>query len=138
VGFGAACAFVATDDRLASEARDAVALVERCASVLDDLGVGRFGPTSPEGRLPHLLCFGVEGVEAEPILLALDQHGVAVHSGSACSSELLEPSPVLAAMGVDAEHSLRVSVGWNTTAADADRFTAALPGIVDRFRAMRA
>jgi cysteine desulfurase len=77
-------------------------------------------------------------VEAEPILLALDQHGVAVHSGSACSSELLEPSPVLAAMGVDADHSLRVSVGWNTTPADIERFTSALPGIIDRFRALRA
>jgi cysteine desulfurase len=77
-------------------------------------------------------------VEAEPILLALDQHGVAVHSGSACSSELLEPSPVLAAMGVDADHSLRVSVGWNTTAADVDRFVTALPDIVERFRALRS
>ena len=61
--------------------------------------------------LPHLVCLGIDGVEAEPILLALDQHGVAVHSGSSCSSETLEPSPVLAAMGVDADRSLRVSVG---------------------------
>ena len=106
--------------------------------MLGSIGVDRFGDPSADGRLPHLLCFGVEGVEAEPILLALDQHGVAVHSGSACSSELLEPSPVLAAMGVDADHSLRVSVGWNTTAADIDRFVTALPGIVDRFRQMRS
>jgi cysteine desulfurase len=119
------------------EARNAASLVERAAAVLADLGVERFGDPDPQGRLPHLLCFGVDGVEAEPILLALDQHGVAVHSGSACSSELLEPSPVLAAMGVDADHSLRVSVGWNTTAADVDRFTAALPGIIARFRRMR-
>ena len=138
LGFGAACNWLDRDDRLAAEARDAVGLVDRCARVLDGLGVTRFGPTAPEGRLPHLLCFGVEGVEAEPILLGLDQHGVAVHSGSACSSELLEPSPVLAAMGVDAEHSLRVSVGWNTTAADVDRFVTALPGIIDRFRQLRS
>jgi cysteine desulfurase len=138
VGFGAACAWLADDDRLATEARDAAALVERASSVLSDHGVERFGDPDPHGRLPHLLCFGVEGVEAEPILLALDQHGVAVHSGSACSSELLEPSPVLAAMGVDADHSLRVSVGWNTTAADVDRFVDALPPIITRFRRLRA
>ena len=72
----------------------------------------------PVDRVPHLVCLGVEGVEAEPILLGLDQRGVAVHSGSACSSEALEPSPILAAMGVDADHSLRVSVGWSSTAEE--------------------
>ena len=66
-------------------------------------------------RLPHLVCLGIEGVEAEPVLLGLDQAGVAAHSGSSCSSETLEPSPVLEAMGVDAERSLRLSVGWSTT-----------------------
>jgi cysteine desulfurase len=138
VGFGAACAALGDGDSLATEARDAAALVERAAAGLGDLGVTRFGDPDPQDRLPHVLCFGVEGVEAEPILLALDQHGVAVHSGSACSSELLEPSPVLAAMGVDADHSLRVSVGWTTTPADVDRFVTSLPDIVARFRAMRA
>ena len=77
-------------------------------------------------RCPNVLCLGVDGVEAEPILLALDQHGVAVHSGSSCSSETLEPSPVLAAMGVDADRSLRVSVGWSST----DRRRRALRGSV--------
>ena len=67
-------------------------------------GLTVFG--DPVNRLPHLICFGVEGVEAEPVLLGLDQHGVAVHSGSSCSSETFEPSPVLSAMGVDADHSL--------------------------------
>jgi cysteine desulfurase len=138
VGFGAACASLAADDRLAREAADARVLIERAATDLDTVGATRYGDPAPDGSLPHLLCFGVEGVEAEPILLALDQHGVAVHSGSACSSELLEPSPVLAAMGVDADHSLRVSVGWDTTAADVDRFVSALPGIVSRFRDLRA
>jgi cysteine desulfurase len=138
VGFGAACAALDAADVLTTEARDAAALVERAAVALDGLAVTRFGDPDPAGRLPHVLCFGVVGVEAEPILLALDQHGVAVHSGSACSSELLEPSPVLGAMGVDADHSLRVSVGWNTTEADVDRFTTALPDIVTRFRQLRS
>ena len=54
------------------------------------------------------------------MLLGLDRAGVAAHSGSACSSESLEPSPVLEAMGVDAHRCLRVSVGWTTTDADID------------------
>jgi cysteine desulfurase len=91
----------------------------------------------PIDRLPHILCLDVEGVEAEPVLLGLDQSGIAVHSGSACSSETLEPSPVLAAMGVDAERSLRLSVGWSTTDADIDAFAAAFPRVVDELRALR-
>ena len=84
--------------------------------------------------MPHLVCLGIEGVEAEPILLALDQHGVAVHSGSACSSEALEPSPVLEAMGADTDRSMRVSVGWSSTGADAKQLLDALPGIVASLR----
>jgi len=81
---------------------------------------------------------GIAGVEAEPVLLALDQNGVAVHSGSSCSSETLEPSPVLQAMGVDGERSLRVSVGWSTTTEDVDRFVQVFPGIVERLRGLRS
>jgi cysteine desulfurase len=135
VGFGAAAATI----DVASEAARQRALITRAATVLDAItGIERFGDPGSEGSLPHLLCLGVEGVEAEPILLALDQHGVAVHSGSSCSSEVLEPSPVLEAMGVDADHSLRVSVGWSTTEDDVDRFAAVLPGIVERMRGLRA
>jgi cysteine desulfurase len=132
IGFGAACE--ATDlDREAATQR---ALVERAWSAIASIdGVTRYG--DPDDRLPHILCFGVDGVEAEPILLALDQHGVALHSGSSCSSEMLEPSPVLEAMGADADHSLRLSVGWNTTEADIDAFTTDFPHIVSRFRDMR-
>ena len=98
-------------------------------------GVDALG--DPVDALPHLVCLGVEGVEAEPILLALDQHGVAVHSGSSCSSETLEPSPVLAAMGVDADRSLRASVGWSSTDADVDAFLDAFPEVVEMLRGLR-
>jgi cysteine desulfurase len=84
--------------------------------------------------LPNLVCLGINGVEAEPILLALDQRGVAVHSGSSCSSETLEPSPVLTAMGVDADRSLRASVGWSSTDADVDAFLDAFPVVVESLR----
>ena len=80
----------------------------------------------------------VEGVEAEPVLIGLDRAGVAVHSGSACSSESIEPSPVLEAMGVDPSHSLRVSVGWPTTAEDCDLFAQVFPRVVADLRALRS
>ncbi|HUF85406.1 MAG TPA: cysteine desulfurase family protein [Acidimicrobiia bacterium] len=138
VGFGAAAAELDADDRLATEASAARALTDRVATETPKLvaGVTRYG--DPDERVPHLICFGIEGVEAEPVLLGLDQRGVAVHSGSACSSEVLEPSPILEAMGVDAEHSLRVSVGWDTTDADIDAFLDAFPAVVDHLRALRA
>ncbi len=134
VGFGAACAAIELD---AEAARQRALITRAAAGCATIAGIERFGDPSAAGSLPHLLCLGVEGVEAEPILLALDQHGVAVHSGSSCSSEMLEPSPVLAAMGVDADHSLRVSVGWSTIDADIDRFVEVLPGIVERLRGLR-
>jgi cysteine desulfurase len=136
VGFGAAAAALAPGGRLAAEAATARRQTERvlAAAVAVD-GVTPFGDVSD--RLPHIVCFGVDGVEAEAVLLGLDQAGVAVHSGSACSSESLEPSPVLAAMGVPAERSVRVSVGWSTTDGDVDAFCRALPEVVSRLRALR-
>jgi cysteine desulfurase len=136
VGYGAAAAELLAGG-LEREAERARGLTERLAvaTVASVPDVERFG--DPVDRLPHLVCLGVGGVEAEPILLALDQHGVAVHSGSSCSSETLEPSPVLGAMGVDADHSLRASVGWDSSEADVDAFLEVFPGIVERLRRLR-
>ncbi|HYV59522.1 MAG TPA: cysteine desulfurase family protein [Acidimicrobiia bacterium] len=138
VGFGAAAAELASGDRLEAEGSAQRELTDRAAREAPARvgGVELYG--DPVDRVPHLVCLGVEGVEAEPILLGLDQQGVAVHSGSACSSEALEPSPILAAMGVDADHSLRVSVGWSSTPDDVDAFLDAFPAVVDRLRALRA
>jgi cysteine desulfurase len=108
---------------------------ERAATAATSVeGVVAYG--DPDRRLPHIVCLGVHGVEAEAVLLGLDQAGIAVHSGSACSSESLEPSPVLEAMGVEAERSLRVSVGWSTTDDDVDAFGAAFPEVVERLRGL--
>jgi cysteine desulfurase len=138
----AAVGFAATigeleGDRLRAESEAARALTDRLLTEAPKLvdGLSVFG--DPVERLPHLVCFGVEGVEAEPVLLGLDQHGVAVHSGSSCSSETFEPSPVLSAMGVDADHSLRISVGWSSTPDDVGAFLAALPEVVGRLRSLR-
>jgi cysteine desulfurase len=86
---------------------------------------------SAENRAPHITCFTLAGVEPQPVLMGLDSAGIAAHSGSACSSEVGEPSPVLEAMGVDAHHSLRLSVGWNTTEEDIARALPTLGRILD-------
>lgn len=136
VGLGAAAAAVARDDGLAVEEVEARRLTDRVLAGVDRLsGVRVHG--DPVGRLPHLVCLGFDDVEPQAVLLGLDRAGVACHSGSACSSESLEPSPTLAAMGVDALRSLRVSVGWSTTDADVDALLAALPEVLAGLRALR-
>ncbi len=136
IAFGAAAATLAAPGRLEAEAATARRRTERLAEAgLAVGGVVRIGAT--DDRVGHILCLGVAGVEAEPVLLGLDQAGVAVHSGSSCSSESLEPSPVLEAMGVDGERSLRLSVGWSTTDDDVEAFATAFPGVVARLRALQ-
>ena len=137
IGFAAACGALTETGRLGAESAAARSRTERltgAATAVD--GVVPYG--DPDRRVPHIVCLGVEGVEAEPVLVGLDQAGVAVHSGSSCSSESLEPSPVLQAMGVDSERSLRLSVGWSTTDADIDAFAGAFGGVVARLRALRS
>ncbi len=137
VGFGAAASELGQGG-LAREAAVAAEQSERLRSAaLAVEGVRAYGPSRPSERLPYLVCLGVDGVEAEAVLIGLDQAGIAAHSGSACSSESLEPSPVLAAMGVDADHSLRLSVGWPTTDDEVERAAGALPGVIERLRALR-
>jgi cysteine desulfurase len=133
VGFAAAVAEL-EGARLGAELEAARALTGRLLAEAPKAveGLAVFG--DPGNRLPHVVCFGVAGVEAEPVLLGLDQRGIAVHSGSSCSSETFEPSPVLSAMGVDADHSLRISVGWSSTADDVEMVLAALPDVISRLR----
>ena len=120
-GFAAACGAL-QDGGLEQEA-------DRSRSHTDTLrdrvlGIESIEPYGhPTQRLPHLVCLGIADVEPQAVLIALDRAGVAAHSGSSCASESLEPSPVLEAMGVDAHHSLRLSVGWCT--ADEDVVAAA-------------
>lgn len=137
VGFGTAAAELAS--HLESEASSALRHMTRLrAAALRIDGVEAFGPPTEESRLPGLLCIGLSGVEAEPVLIGLDRAGVAAHSGSSCSSESLEPSPVLEAIGADADHSLRFTAGWSTTVHDVDMACEALPAVVGRLRALAA
>jgi cysteine desulfurase len=136
VGLGAACAALADPAAIEREAKAHRGLTDRVLAAVPTLdGVRVYG--DPIGRLPHLVCLGIDGIEPQAVLLSLDRAGIAVHSGSACASEALEPSPVLEAMGVDARRSLRVSVGWNTTDADIDALLDALPPVIGRLRALR-
>lgn len=140
VGLGAACAALSHvgDDGRSTLAHEATAAVRRTdrirASAADLDGVVDYGDLAH--RLPHLVCLGIEGIEPQGVLLGLDRAGVAAHSGSACSSESLEPSPVLEAMGVDAHRSLRLSVGWSTVDDDIGCLLDALPVTIDRLRSL--
>ena len=94
-------------------------------------------------RLPGHICLGFDGLEGEAIklLLELDEEGIAVSSGSACSAiHAGQPSHVLAAMGFDplkARGSLRISLGRFNTLDEADRFLEVLPRAVASLRPIR-
>lgn len=133
-GFGAACNELSTT--LTAESARQRAQTERLIDGLSALdGVRLFG--HPTARVPHLACYGIDDVEPQAVLLGLDRAGIAAHSGSACASEGLEPSPVLEAMGADAHRSLRLSVGWSTTDADIDAALRAVPQVLAYLRSLR-
>jgi cysteine desulfurase len=95
------------------------------------------GARSP--RVPNTTNISFDRVEAESLLIALDLAGVAVSTGSACSSGTLEPSHVLKAMGFPphrTQNSLRFSLGAANTEADVQRVIEVLPGVVDKLRSL--
>lgn len=86
-------------------------------------------------RLPNTVQFGIPGIDGEMLQMRLDQKAVAVSSGSACASGGKEPSPVLTAMGVDADlarSAIRVSLGLANTEADIHHFIQLLKSLVCR------
>jgi cysteine desulfurase len=88
---------------------------------------------------PSTISVSVSHVEGESLLLSLDMEGIAVSTGSACSSGSLEPSHVLVAMGIEtalAQGTLRFSMGRGTTEAEIDHVLDVFPGIVERLRVM--
>jgi cysteine desulfurase len=93
----------------------------------------------PEQRLPGNVNVSIERVEGESLILSLDMAGIAVSSGSACTSGSLEPSHVLMAMGLDhqsAHGSLRFTLGKSTSEEDIDYVLEVIPAIIQRLRAM--
>ena len=90
-------------------------------------------------RLPHLSNISFRYIEGEGLLINLDLQGVAVSTGSACSSGTLEPSPVIGALGVEdeiARGSIRFSFGKDNTEADVDYVVEVLAQAVERLRAL--
>jgi len=92
-----------------------------------------------EPRVPNTTNVSFDRVEAESLLIALDLEGIAVSTGSACSSGTLEPSHVLKAMGFNAhraQNSIRFSLGASSTDAEIDRVIAVLPKMVEKLRSL--
>jgi cysteine desulfurase len=136
VGFGVAAELLADPVRAAEERRRTAALLmELEAAALEIDGVISVGDRA--SRAAGICCLVVDGVEAEPVLIGLDRAGVSVHSGSACAAESLEPSPVLAAMGLDADRSLRLSTGWSSTETEVERFCGSFGEVISSLRALR-
>ena len=93
----------------------------------------------PTQRLPNTLNMSFLDVEGESLLLNLDLEGIAVSSGSACTSGSVEPSHVLLAMGIPpeiAQSAIRFSLGWSNTEAEIDYVLEVLPRLVQRLRAI--
>lgn len=93
----------------------------------------------PQERLPGNVNVSIDRVEGESLILSMDMAGVAVSSGSACTSGSLDPSHVLMAMGLDhqtAHGSLRLTLGKSTSEEDIDYVLSVVPGIIERLREM--
>lgn len=137
VGFATAVQLAVAD--LERSARHVAALRDRLvAGVLERVPEVRY-LGHPQRRLPGNAAFAVRHVEGEAMLLGLDQHGIAVSTGSACASGSLEPSHVLLALGLrpeEAHGSLRVTLGRENTAAEVERFLDVFPAVVARLREM--
>ena len=91
----------------------------------------------PEQRLPTNAHFRFDYIEGESLLLSLKDEGIAVATGSACSSKTLEPSHTLISIGLlheEAHGSLVISLGRYTTQDDVDKLIKVLPGIIERLR----
>jgi cysteine desulfurase len=137
VGMGVAAAQART--KMAAEAARVGALRDRLEAGILRAVPGTQVNGAREHRVPNTTNISFERVEAESLLIALDLEGIAVSTGSACSSGTLEPSHVLRAMGLPAprtQSSLRFSLGLFSTDAEVDRVVDILPRLVEKLRGL--
>ncbi|GAA2060046.1 cysteine desulfurase/sulfurtransferase TusA family protein [Catenulispora yoronensis] len=130
----AAAALVARESEREAEAVRLRALTARLRAALPNVAedIDVFG--DPDDRLPNLVAFSCPAVNAEALVLDLDEAGFEVSSGSACTSDTVTPSHVLVAMGAADRGNVRVSLPFGAAEEDVDRFLAVLPGVLDRLR----
>ncbi len=137
VGFGVAAALAASHAEL--DAPKVSALRDRLERGLLERIPGAVVNGDAASRVPNTSNISFQGIEAETLLIALDLDGIAVSTGSACSSGTLEPSHVLRAMGLPSprvQSAIRFSLGSQTTAAEIDRVIEVTPGILERIRGL--
>jgi cysteine desulfurase len=137
VGFGKA-AEMARREMVSESARLALLWDMFIAGVLAKVPHARLNG-HPEKRLPNNINISAAYVEGEALVLSLDMLGVACSTGSACTSESLEPSHVLKAIGLPhelAHGSVRFTLGRQTTKEEIDYVTGILPGIIERLRSI--
>jgi cysteine desulfurase len=136
-GLGVAAALAAR--KMGSEADRLSALRDRLeAGILRNV-TGTQVNGARDARVPNTTNISFERVEAESLLIALDLEGIAVSTGSACSSGTLEPSHVLKAMGLPShrtQNSLRFSLGMFSTQEEVDRVVDVLPRLVEKLRGL--
>ena len=136
-GLGVAAVLAAR--KMAPEAARVSALRDRLeAGILRDVP-GTLVNGTRDARVPNTTNISFERVEAESLLIALDLEGIAVSTGSACSSGTLEPSHVLKAMGLPShrtQNSLRFSLGMFSTQEEVDRVVEVLPKLVEKLRGL--
>lgn len=134
---GFAAAFAAAEENILAEASRLGALRDRLEAKVAEIWpeavfLGAKGP-----RLPNTSAFLTPGQKTQTLLMALDVEGVALSSGSACSSGKVKASHVLAAMGLEEKAALRASLGWSSTEEDVDLFGIAFARVAKRIRARR-
>jgi cysteine desulfurase len=137
VGLGVAARLAAA--KLASEATRVAALRDRLEQGILAHVPGTAVNGDTQHRVPNTTNISFDRVEAESLLIALDLEGIAVSTGSACSSGTLEPSHVLRAMGLSThrtQNSLRFSLGQFSTDAEVDRVLGVLPRLVEKLRGL--
>lgn len=136
VGFAEACKLC--NDNLAKEAAHMTQLRDRLIDGLLKIDDSYLNGSRSQ-RLPNNANVRFSYIEGEGMLLLLDMKGIAVSTGSACSSASLEPSHVLTAIGLkpeDSHGSLRFSLGRENTQEEIDYVIEVMPGIVEKLRAM--
>lgn len=139
VGLGRAA--VLAEETMSAEADRLAKLRDRLAKLVLDEVKDAWINGSMTKRLPSNLNFGFKYVEGESLLLFLDSKGIAVSTGSACSSHKLEPSHVLRALGLSPEEchgSLRITMGRSNTVEDVDYVAQSIAEAVERFRKISA